>query len=293
MNTENKKDPLDAYKEACNTVRHYSNASLSVRLASVVQGIALLGGWAVAVTQEARWIVLLLPFVGLAFTWLLYRFHKGYFDATTFFYGVASKMEEAFFEERFRPFAAYNLDHDRRFGSFKGKFLTLNAPFTLVGSAFFVAAIIAVIVFNSQRPFDFDRARIEIQELHRSFIEAHLAEEVPPLVRGIPEDYLFVANGDVQTLNSIDVQQMLQSYFDTATFSHYQDTDKPIIGISADGTFAWAIVQVRVAGTTHRESGTDDPFDTQWAWMTLFEKRNGEWSRIADVSTNRPFTDSE
>jgi hypothetical protein len=29
-------DPLKAYTEACNTIRHYSNASLSVRLASVV-----------------------------------------------------------------------------------------------------------------------------------------------------------------------------------------------------------------------------------------------------------------
>jgi len=154
-------------------------------------------------------------------------------------------------------------------------------------------AVVAFGIIACQRSFDSEQAHAEILELHRSFIEAHLAEDVSALARPIPHDYLFVANGDVQTLNGNDVQRVLQTYCDTTTFSHYEDTDEPIIGFSKDGTLAWAIVQVRVAGTSHRESGTDDPFDTQWAWITLYEKRNGEWSTISDVSTNRPFTESE
>ncbi len=154
-------------------------------------------------------------------------------------------------------------------------------------------AVVALGITCCQHPFDSKQARAEILELHRCFIEAHLAEDVSPLARPIASDYLFVANGDVQTLNGNDVQRTLQSYFDTTTFSHYEDTDEPIIGFSKDGTLAWIVVQVRVAGISHRESGVDDPFDTQWAWITLYEKRNGEWSRISDVSTNRPFSESE
>ena len=154
-------------------------------------------------------------------------------------------------------------------------------------------AIIALGIIGCQRSFDSEQAHAEILELHRSFIEAHLAEDVSALTRPIPDDYLFVANGDVRTLNGNDVQNNFERYFDTTTFSHYKDTDEPIVGFSKDGTLAWAIVQVRVAGTTHRESGPDSPFDTQWAWITLYERRDGEWSRISDVSTNRPFTESE
>jgi ketosteroid isomerase-like protein len=156
-----------------------------------------------------------------------------------------------------------------------------------------LAAVVAFGLVACQRSFDSEQTRAEILELHRSFIEAHLAEDVSALVRTIPQDYLFVANGDVQALNGNDVQKTLQTYFDNTTFSHYEDTAEPIIGFSKDGTLAWAIFQVRVAGISHRETGTDHPFDTQWAWITLYEKRNGAWSTISDVSTNRPFTESQ
>jgi hypothetical protein len=138
-------DPLKAYTEACNALRHYSNASLSVRLASLVQGIALLAGWAVALSQKASLIVGLLPIVGLLFTYLLYQFHMGYFNATGFFYGMAAAMEKKFFDVECRPFAAYNEKHDELFGSFAGRFLSINAPFTLVGIVFVLVLIVSLI----------------------------------------------------------------------------------------------------------------------------------------------------
>jgi hypothetical protein len=153
--------------------------------------------------------------------------------------------------------------------------------------------VVALGIIGCQRSFDSQQGRTEILELHRSFVEAHLDKNVAALSRPIPDNYLFVANGDVQMRNSSDVHRSMQSYLDATTFTHYEDTDEPIIGFSKDGTLAWAIVQVRVAGISHRASGIDETFDTQWAWITLFEKRNGQWSRIADVSTNRPFRSSE
>jgi len=154
-------------------------------------------------------------------------------------------------------------------------------------------ALITIVIYGCQHSFDSEQARDEILALHRSFVEVHLAKDVSAIVRPIPDDYLFVAYGDVQTLNGSEVQKKLQSYLDATTFSHYEDTNEPIIGFSKDGSLAWSIVQVRVAGTTHKASGSDDPFDIKWAWISLYEKRNGEWSLKADISTNRPFTKSE
>jgi ketosteroid isomerase-like protein len=154
----------------------------------------------------------------------------------------------------------------------------------------FIFIFIAVAITSCQDRFDPEKGHAEILALHQGFIDAHLREDTSPLVAPIPDDYLFVSNGDVDTQNAEDVREMLQNYFDTTTFSHYADTNQPIIGFSTDGTLAWAIVRVRVAGTSHREPEAEREFDTQWAWITLYEKRNDEWSRIADVSTNRPFT---
>jgi hypothetical protein len=86
---------------------------------------------------------------------------------------------------------------------------------------------------------------------------------------------------------------MLQRYFDATTFSVYEDIEEPIIGFSRDGTLAWAIFQVRVAGGGSGASASAQAFDTQWAWLTLYERRKDGWARIADVSTDRPFADSD
>lgn len=38
-------DQLKAYSESCNSMRHYSNAMLTLRITTVVQGVALLSAW--------------------------------------------------------------------------------------------------------------------------------------------------------------------------------------------------------------------------------------------------------
>jgi hypothetical protein len=134
-------DELKAYSEACNTLRHYSNASLTVRLASVVQGIAILVAWAVALTQKNSSLMIGLPIAGLLFTLLLYRFHLGYFRATVFFYDMAAKMEEKFFSEDCRPIAEYHKKHAEMYRSVWGKIFTLNAPFALIGTLFIFALL--------------------------------------------------------------------------------------------------------------------------------------------------------
>ena len=140
----NEIDQLKAYSEACNTLRHYSNASLTVRLASVVQGIAILGAWAVAVTQKMSPLMIVFPIAGLLFTALLYRFHIGYFRATGFFYDVASRMEEKFFDEDCRPISAYHKMHAEIYNNIWRRVFTLNAPFTLIAILFVLALLITL-----------------------------------------------------------------------------------------------------------------------------------------------------
>lgn len=134
-----------AYEEACSFIRHYSTASLTVRLASVVQGFALLGGWVVAVTEKNELLMLLLPAIGLLFTGLLLQFHKGYFLATGHFLDLASEMEKRMFQVAFRPALAFRQIHERRFGRKPVRAFTVNAPFVIVGIAFVVALIYSLL----------------------------------------------------------------------------------------------------------------------------------------------------
>jgi len=154
--------------------------------------------------------------------------------------------------------------------------------------------IFALLVFTpvscSQQP-DLESLRAEILELHRSFIQAHLEKDAAFLARPTSPDYLSVSNGRVKNVDAKEMERMLSEYLDSTEFSEYGDVTDPVIGISRDGSLAWAIVQVRVAGTRSLPDGSSRTFDTLWAWITLYQRNGDQWLRIADVSTNRPFNE--
>mgnify|MGYP003575409401 CR=1 FL=1 len=138
-------DPHKAYAEACSLLRHYSLASFSVRTASVVQGLVLLGFFITALKDDHSALALAIGLVGLLFTGLLYRFHMGYFGATGYFYELAAKMEAELFEPDFRPVSSYNEKHASIYSSLASRWFTLNAPFTLVGGLFVAALVPAAL----------------------------------------------------------------------------------------------------------------------------------------------------
>jgi hypothetical protein len=144
--TNSSEEKLKVYSEICNIFRHYSNASLTVRVLLIVQGMALLIAWAYVITKSEPKYALFFPICGFIFTWLLYRFHMGYFRTTIFFANQASNIEKELFEKMYRPITAFQEYHKGLFDNFYGKFFTLNAPFTLIGILFILVFIINLVI---------------------------------------------------------------------------------------------------------------------------------------------------
>lgn len=134
-----------AYTEACSMLRHYSNASLTVRITSIVQGIALLVVWAYVFIRDQSQYAITVPIAGFLFTWLLYRFHQGYFRATQFFYETASQIEELFASKDCRPLSKYMVANRDMHSNLWSIFLTINVPFTLIGCLFLIAFIASIL----------------------------------------------------------------------------------------------------------------------------------------------------
>jgi hypothetical protein len=150
--------------------------------------------------------------------------------------------------------------------------------------------ILALMVIGGCCPGDDpEELKQEIRALHQSFIQAHLDKDAAFLASPTADDYLSVARGEVTSMTAPEVEAMLAPYLAATEFSHYEDLADPIIGVSNDGSLAWSIVQVRVAGTRAGEDDGANRFDTRWAWLTLYRRDGSGWERIADVSTNRPF----
>ena len=58
----------------------------------------------------------------------------------------------------------------------------------------------------------------------------------------------------------------------------------PIVRISKDGSLGWLIAQVSAAGVQADAGGQEKPVAFTSAWIELYEKQNGRWVAVGNVS---------
>jgi hypothetical protein len=124
-----------------------------------------------------------------------------------------------------------------------------------------------------------------ILKLHEELIAAHKAYDVNRLLEAEPDTILTVKSGEVFYQTKRERIPMFKEYLDITEFEEYRDLIDPIVRVSDDGTMGWLIAQVKIKGTHTGGDGELTHFDTVWAWIELFEKRDGRWIRIGDVSS--------
>ena len=138
---------------------------------------------------------------------------------------------------------------------------------------------------RQMRP-DTEALRSEILDFHKKFVDDHLNKNVDSFVEDYAEDYIFVAHGEIDHPSKEEFKTSFSEYLHSTTFSEYRDLEEPIVGFSKDGSMAWSIVKVKVAGTREVEIGSTKEFDIIYAWITLYERQGDKWIRTVEVSTN-------
>ena len=54
------------------------------------------------------------------------------------------------------------------------------------------------------------------------------------------------------------------------------------------GSLGWVIAEVEIKGTRTSDDGESMPVEAIWAWIELYEKREGVWKAVGNVSNRRP-----
>ena len=149
--------------------------------------------------------------------------------------------------------------------------------------------LIVVISFTfingcSNKP-DYKKIKSEILSLHQQQIDAHRNKEIDFFTKDIDADgkYFSVGNGQINYPTSEEIKANFTSYLNSTEFSKYDNIEEPIIGCSDDGTMAWSIVRVNVAGKRNLDDGSSYEFDNIWAWITLFRRDGDKWIRMGEV----------
>ncbi len=133
--------------------------------------------------------------------------------------------------------------------------------------------------------------RLELLRLHERARAAHLQRRADWLVGEWADTIFSVSRGGV-SIGTMENRERgragFQEYFDASTFQAWDDIAPPTIHVSPDGEMAYVIVQKRVHLTAPDSTGATVAEKTRYAWLSVYEKQNGEWRLSAIASTDRP-----
>ena len=151
-----------------------------------------------------------------------------------------------------------------------------------------VAAVVAAIWFaqgalTAVAVTDADRLRA----LHEKILQAHRQSEVGLLLEDETADYVVANRGEVTRPTLDERRRRLGAYLSRTSFKEYRDVMEPVVTVSNDGTLAWIVVQVQARGTQTAEAGQKEPVEFVSAWIELYQKKDGRWWRVGNVSNFR------
>jgi hypothetical protein len=129
------------------------------------------------------------------------------------------------------------------------------------------------------------QAEQELLALHKEERRAHFEHDVEFLVAHAGRELLDVREGRVNRMTRDDVRKRFVEYFKSAHFSAWDDLEPPIVQASLDGKLGWVVVRVRIAYTETDASGRETREDSSMAWMSAYEKQDGQWVLKAVTST--------
>lgn len=125
--------------------------------------------------------------------------------------------------------------------------------------------------------------------LHREILEAHLARDVERLLgTGFPrvDDFVMAGRGEISFPTREQMRARLGPYLASTRFDTYRDAVPPIARVSRDATMGWVIAQVEASGMQRSDPNQpEEPMSFTCAWIELYEKREGRWVAIGNVSS--------
>ncbi len=147
-----------------------------------------------------------------------------------------------------------------------------------------ILATLAVVAQQHPRAAQ-QKAEAELLALHQGDRRAHFKHDINALLAHVGSQLVDVRDGKVAVMSREDIRAKFADYFSHAEFSAWDDVQPPVVRASDDGMMGWMIVRVRIAYTEKDRSGIKSKHDSTAAWMSAYEKRNGNWVMTGVTST--------
>ena len=127
-----------------------------------------------------------------------------------------------------------------------------------------------------------------LEALHASVLEVHRNGDVDAWMNQEAETVISANRGVISFPSREERRARREGYLSSTTFDVYRDLRPPVVMVSEDGTLGWVVAEVEMKGTSSSEDGALTPVQGIWAWIELYEKQNGVWKAVGNVSNERP-----
>ncbi len=160
-----------------------------------------------------------------------------------------------------------------------------------IGAACVFRAILAFFILYSvgcsadDKEVDVSNERQALLAIYEASKRAHVNTNVEQLLANSGETFISVSNGKISRPTREDKEKFFKKYFENATYHEYDDLETPIVRVSSDGTLGWMITRLHARRTQVDKSGTSHEREFVYAGIMLYEKKDGKWIRIGNVST--------
>jgi hypothetical protein len=138
---------------------------------------------------------------------------------------------------------------------------------------------------SANQKIDLEKERAALLEVHRLDRRAHFETDANLLLERFTDEFISVSSGKIERATRAELKKTFEDYFRNAKYYEWDDLEPPVIRISNDASMAWMIVRTKVRRTQKLESGEEKERAFVYAGIMTYEKQQGRWVRIANVST--------
>lgn len=125
-----------------------------------------------------------------------------------------------------------------------------------------------------------------ILRLHTQERQGHLSGNADLVVAALDDQLTVVENGDVHVMSRDEVRKTFVAYLHSVHYSVWEDLVPPVIHVAGDRRTAWAVIKIRAKYVDQDAKAEQNEF--QSSWISIYEKRKGEWRMVAIASGCNP-----
>lgn len=126
---------------------------------------------------------------------------------------------------------------------------------------------------------------VDIYRLHRRILAAHCLGDAEMMARLMTPEGIVANRGELFLSTRNELLSNITGLFERLDYRSYEDTAVPLVEVSPAGDFGWIGVKVRASGI---EKTNGEPFRSEWAWILLARKIDGEWLGAGNASNQPP-----